>query len=165
MASDPNKWFDLWDTFGSIFRSDGAATTKLQLSNLAMGELESLCGAAGIPVLQLGGGAKKEKMVEDLLRNLACFREAAGSGGSSFGCKTDCVCVVAAGCATCEAGSSSSSGPQRSTHQSSQQLEDEAVWHDARLARGRGSCSCMATWGEPSFGGDSSSARDRVSFT
>eukprot|EP00435_Cladocopium_sp_Y103_P043028 s806_g12.t1 len=65
-------------------------------------------------------------MVEDLLRNLGCFREA-GSGGSSFGCKTDCVCVGAAGCATREAGSSSSSGPQRSTQQSSQQLEDEAV--------------------------------------
>eukprot|EP00435_Cladocopium_sp_Y103_P002417 s209_g1.t1 len=57
---------------------------------------------------------------------LACFREA-GSGGSSFGCKTDFVCVGAAGCATREAGSSSSSGPQRSTQQSSQQLEDEAV--------------------------------------
>eukprot|EP00435_Cladocopium_sp_Y103_P028676 s3207_g7.t1 len=92
-----------------------------------MGELESLCGAAGIPVPRLSGNAKKEKMVEDLIRNLACFREA-GSGGSSFGCKTDCVCGGAAGCVTCEAGSSSSSGPQRSTHQSSQQLREEGIF-------------------------------------
>eukprot|EP00435_Cladocopium_sp_Y103_P021506 s1724_g5.t1 len=38
------------------------------------------------------------------------------------------------------------------------------VWHDARVARGKGSCSCMATWGEQSFGGDSSSACERMSF-
>eukprot|EP00435_Cladocopium_sp_Y103_P004172 s5158_g1.t1 len=79
MASDPNRWFELWDTFGSIFRSDGAAAAKLQLSELETGDLESLCGAAGIPVQQRGGGANREKMVEDLLRNLGCFREA-GSG-------------------------------------------------------------------------------------
>eukprot|EP00435_Cladocopium_sp_Y103_P066948 s702_g29.t1 len=146
MASDPNRWFELWDTFGSIFRSDGAAATKLQLSTLAMGELESLCGAAGIPVQQLGGEAKTE-MVEDLLRNLACFREA-GSGGSSFGCKTDCVCVGAAGCATREAGSSSSSGPQRLTQQSSQQLEEEAVIFEeaARLSEELGIRTPEGLW-------------------
>eukprot|EP00435_Cladocopium_sp_Y103_P009299 s3727_g2.t1 len=125
MAADPNRWFELWDTFGCTFRSDGAATTKLELSKLRMDELEGLCGAAGIPVPQLSGKAKKEKMVEDL----ACFREA-GSGGSSFGCKTDCVCVGAAGCATCEAGSSSSSGLQRSTHQSSQHLREHEIFED-----------------------------------
>eukprot|EP00435_Cladocopium_sp_Y103_P052707 s562_g16.t1 len=87
MAADPNRWFDLWDTFVSILRSDGAATTEQRLLTLQMGELEGLCDAADLPVPRLSGKAKKEKMAE----------------------------------------SSSSSGPPRSTQQSSQPLEDEAV--------------------------------------
>eukprot|EP00435_Cladocopium_sp_Y103_P043229 s2287_g12.t1 len=81
-------------------------------------------------ICSCGGKAEREKMVEDLLRNLGCFREA-GSGGPSFGCKTDCFCVGAAGCATREAGSSSSSGPQRSTQQSSEQLPEDEIFEDA----------------------------------
>eukprot|EP00435_Cladocopium_sp_Y103_P069934 s85_g34.t1 len=62
MAADPNRWFDLWGTFVSIFRSDGAATTKQLLLTLQVGELEGLCDAAGLPVPRLSGKAKKEKM-------------------------------------------------------------------------------------------------------
>eukprot|EP00435_Cladocopium_sp_Y103_P073728 s45_g44.t2 len=111
MASDPNRWFELWDTFGSLFRSDGAAAAKLQLSNLEKGDLQSLCGAAGIPVEQLGGKSKTEQdMVEELLRNLSCYRD---TGSWVF---------------------YSSSGPQRSTQQSSQQLrEDEIFENEDRL--------------------------------
>lgn len=77
MAADPNKWFDLWDTLGILFRSDGAAAVKLQLVNVKMCDLQSLCGAAGIPVAHPGGKSKTQKeMMDDILRNLSCYREA-----------------------------------------------------------------------------------------
>ena len=81
MASDPNRWFELWDTLGSLFRSDGAAAVKLHVAKIETCDLQHICGAAGIPVKHRAGQPKtKSDMVEELLRALSCYREA-GMGG------------------------------------------------------------------------------------
>ena len=77
MASDPNKWFELWDTLGSLVRSDGAAAAKLQLANIETCDLRNICGAAGIPVKHRAGQPKtKADMVKEFLRALSCYCKA-----------------------------------------------------------------------------------------
>eukprot|EP00435_Cladocopium_sp_Y103_P061446 s31_g23.t1 len=132
MAADPNRWFDLWDTFVSIFRSDGGATTEQHLLRLQMGELEGLCDSVGLPVPRLSGQPKREKMLQDLMRNLTFCREA-WRGGSSFACKLVFLIVsMSLGVRHVRLGLGALPVRPGRSSRGSRPLEDEAVIFESR---------------------------------